>query len=581
MKKRKPELKHIISFPLQDGVDVFNPLHTILDLGDGTTVRLDRLCYEGSNNRVESVTCSRSHHAVVKLVKKLSDYVKVFGLRPGSSSRYFKELRRFLDVIDLPEFNGQYRHLFEDADTAHDALIAANTLIRQEVQAGKRYLNTAAANLGAARRILSLLHDREFADEVEILTNSDRLRRRTVAPEETEVQIFVSTLTATFDMCVSRVLNRANDNLQKDGEQMHSSSGSKDATLRLKESVTDTQVLDLACVCFAGIAIADSGANEATIAKLEYSKEIDDAMQNAQAVSMRLKEVKLRAGGKEVPIHFTAITRSRLSAYLAIRKRILTVAGDDTLQTLFVRASYLESNGDRIKAQKISPLLMVMRARLKSLANIELPKITLRQLRLKSGNKFTELAGPQISAARLGQTLSTAIKNYNSASPGQQRDEFSEFFASLAKTAVHAARAPGASAHSASDLSTGGCKDVGNPRKIDAAPAGIEPDCRKTEGCLFCDQYAIHADETDIRKLLSCEYVINRLAPSRGSADEVTKLYGQISKRITTLLAELKLRSPMVYSSVEQDVSAAGNLTPYWAAKYSQLCLLGLVTEEK
>jgi hypothetical protein len=557
---------------------VFNPLRTILDLGDGTTVRLDRLCHEGSTGRTDGALRPRSHDAVIQLVKKLSDYIKVFGLQPGSSSRYFKQLRWFLDVIDLPEFNGQYRHLLEDADTARDALVAANTLIRQEVQAGKRYLNTAAANLGAARRILSLLHEREYADEVEILTNSGRLRRKTVAPEEREVEVFVSTLTATFDLCVSRILKGANGDVVEESQQPHPGNASREVALALKKSVTDTQVLDLACVCFAGISVADSGANEATIAKLEYSKEIDDAMQKAQAVSMRLKEVKLRAGGKEVPIHFTAITRSRLSAYLEIRKRILAVAGDDTLQTLFVRASFLASNGNEIKVQKIAPLLIVMRARLKSLVNIELPKITLRQLRLNSGNKFTELAGPQISAARLGQTLSTAINNYNSASPGQHRDEFSEFFASLAKTAVHAARDSGAAANGASDLSTGGCKAVGNPRKIEVAPADIEPDCRKTEGCLFCDKYAIHADETDIRKLLSCEYVINRLAPSRGSADEVTKLYDPISTRITTLLVELKLRNPSVYSSVEHDVSAEGNLSPYWAAKYSQLCLLGLVT---
>ncbi|MBK3779823.1 hypothetical protein G3A43_09440 [Paraburkholderia aspalathi] len=573
----------VLKFPFEYLPDLYAPEHTIAELASGQRIPLFKVCYltrpEGLPFGEYSDTSEGRVAALPSALAKLSTYCRVMALKPASCARYLNELIRFLNWADADALAGHYELVLSDAELALKAIEEYNALLKHLVQTGRLNINTAATRAGFTRTILSLVHGREYADDVEVLAHSGAARTPTVAAELEDVGILLSALAKTFDLCEEIVANPRSGGSRKRTFTVVSAGSEQNFCLR--DGVSNWVALDLACLSFAVLAIGDSGSNHSQIAQLEYSDALWDQLSGADIVTMRLKELKFRAGGKEVPVHFTAVVRRRFPAYLRLRERMLEAFPDDALDNLvFLRMKNAAENsgGGLIRVTNIDKLLASLRARFQACFGAPLPKVTLRQLRLHVGNKFTEIAGPKVSADRLGHSLRTAIKNYNLGPASKRNGELTDFFVSVAKSAVAAGRQPGEMLPGEVELATGVCKDRGQPEKLIAAPSNIEPNCRKTEGCLFCDKYRVHADKTDIRKLLSCKFVLNRLALTGGAADEVEAVYGAIMSRIQTLLDELQRRSPAIYEEVAADVLANQNLSPYWAARFSQLCLLGLVS---
>src|SRR4030066_186875 len=73
------------------------------------------------------------------------------------------------------------------------------------------------------------------------------------------------------------------------------------------------------------------------------------------------------------------------------------------------------------------------------------------------------------------------------------------------------------------------------PIPTEAVPP-IAPDCHQSEGCLFCDKYVVHADERDVRKLISCRTCIYRTAHLSTSDEYFQSLFGEVLRRIEIIL---------------------------------------------
>ncbi len=104
----------------------------------------------------------------------------------------------------------------------------------------------------------------------------------------------------------------------------------------------------------------------------------------------------------------------------------------------------------------------------------------------------------------------------------------------------------------------------------------VQPDCRSIEGCLFCDQYRVHADTSDIRKLLSCRHCVRLVSRRAGALGEYESSFGVVLRRIDFLLDELRLREAALVDQIEFDVDANGNLDAFWSTKIDQLYELGV-----
>ena len=183
--------------------------------------------------------------------------------------------------------------------------------------------------------------------------------------------------------------------------------------------------------------------------------------------------------------------------------------------------------------------------------------------------------GIKVAADVMGHSIATAVRNYSVTQESVRQGEMGQFLMSLTSTVLESSRGlPEAVA--TVGIAVGSCKGEGNPIAIDVYPV-VKPDCKKTEGCFFCAQYRVHADETDLRKLLSCRHVLQRLAPMQGESATADRVYAAVIDRIDVLLAEMRHRIPREHERIEHDVQVTGNLSRYWATKLQQLHLLGVL----
>lgn len=121
----------------------------------------------------------------------------------------------------------------------------------------------------------------------------------------------------------------------------------------------------------------------------------------------------------------------------------------------------------------------------------------------------------------------------------------------------------------------GDCVSYGNPLKINNVVTLVPPDCKKPDvGCLSCDKFKVHADETDVRKLLSCRYCLTRTSHLAG----INAVAGPLVERIDHILNEVNKRDAGLVPRITKEVED-GELAPYWASKFDMLLRLGLVND--
>ena len=204
-----------------------------------------------------------------------------------------------------------------------------------------------------------------------------------------------------------------------------------------------------------------------------------------------------------------------------------------------------------------------------------LPQVTLPQLRRYKQQHLVREHPLAVAAAVMGHSVETAVRAYCKAQEGLRAAEMSQFLGSLERT-VLAASPDGARPSNIQAMPAGACADYGRP-----APAGkmplVQPDCSKVEGCFFCAKYRLHADQKDLRKLMSCRVALRRIAPHQTDSARAELVYLAIVDRIDALLGQIRQRVPKIFEDVRQEVDERGELTIYWSTKLQQLHLLGML----
>ena len=123
------------------------------------------------------------------------------------------------------------------------------------------------------------------------------------------------------------------------------------------------------------------------------------------------------------------------------------------------------------------------------------------------------------------------------------------------------------------ETAAGGCSNKGaRPDPLPDVP--IEPNCTQQVGCFFCKHYCVHDDETDIRKLTSILYYINRGATRAQNVDFFNELFSLVITRIKALLADIEAISPQkksLVARVKEEVFDKEELDDYWLAKLNRV----------
>ena len=96
----------------------------------------------------------------------------------------------------------------------------------------------------------------------------------------------------------------------------------------------------------------------------------------------------------------------------------------------------------------------------------------------------------------------------------------------------------------------------------------------------MCVRRWVHADESDVKKLLSLQYVVIQTRPLAKSEHNFTQIFGPILNRIDEIIERIILKNNSLHEiikSIKEDIDINENLTPYWRYKLEILIDFGII----
>lgn len=216
--------------------------------------------------------------------------------------------------------------------------------------------------------------------------------------------------------------------------------------------------------------------------------------------------------------------------------------------------------------------------------------ITPQQWRKHVSSQYVELSDGDLllEVEKMGHSLDTAKKNYSRTSFKDASQQISQFFNELREVAVAQTRTLERivvqtidTAIETQALPVGACAAIHpQPEKaIGFTEQAPTPNCQQFEHCLFCQHYAVHADDTDVRKLLSLKSLLGYVKQKATDLIKWEQQFGVVLHRIDEVLTELSnayvdLRERII---VIQDEVESGDMDAYWLNHFELLIDLGWI----
>lgn len=217
--------------------------------------------------------------------------------------------------------------------------------------------------------------------------------------------------------------------------------------------------------------------------------------------------------------------------------------------------------------------------------------ITPREWRKHVSSQYVELSDGDLllEVEKMGHSLDTAKKNYSRTSFKDAAQQISQFFNELREVAVAQTRTveriPVQTLDEPVDVQTlpvGACMTTNlQPEKATGfAAQAPSPNCQQFEHCLFCQHYAVHADDEDVRKLLSLKSLLSYVKQKATDLIKWESQFGVVLHRIDEVLNELSdtyenLRDRIF--SIQEEVES-GDLDAYWLNHFELLVDLGWIS---
>ena len=99
---------------------------------------------------------------------------------------------------------------------------------------------------------------------------------------------------------------------------------------------------------------------------------------------------------------------------------------------------------------------------------------------------------------------------------------------------------------------------------------------------MFCYKYFVHADEVDIRKLISYKFCINSTRHLSESIEDFNTRFGETIRIIDAIIEHVSSLSEdkkTMVDFVKVDVEKYGNIENYWQRKLEMLINIGVVSD--
>lgn len=308
----------------------------------------------------------------------------------------------------------------------------------------------------------------------------------------------------------------------------------------------------MALNAFIPMFLSRTSMNWSDFVTLQWSGSYKDSV---STIRQKFRSIKFRAGSKEVnyqlPLKFMPLFRR----YLQLRDYLL--ASQPEYDGLFFTMG-------RRMAGDVTPIKTSLEVTYRMLERIdpELTPVLSRGWRAGKSDWLLSRTDVSTTSRILQNSERTVLKSYAAGSFATHHMEMSTFMDRMVVDR-------GVEFENNAINAVGGCESYGAPREIHGLDAIVKPDCDNPEGCLYCDKFKVHADETDVRKLLSCSYCLERTSHLAG----FHAMSEPLLRRIQLILDEIRKRDPSLVQRVTQEV-LEGELDPYWAIKFDMLLRL-------
>lgn len=303
--------------------------------------------------------------------------------------------------------------------------------------------------------------------------------------------------------------------------------------------------------------LTNTGMNDSTAATLPWNTDYTIDL-NQQ----KFRTIKYRAGNKIVEFQIQAKFINDFKKYLELRDYLLD---ENTLEYLFFIDS--RNNARTTNSLKRGTYSSYINRFFTNNLDANLPNISSRQLRVNKAHQVIKQDGIIAASQILQSSVSTIINSYLGESKESSDQQLTDYFNGLNQNLFST---------SVDDISTsiGNCKSPDNP-KIQYR----NNICQKSENCLFCEHFRMHADSEDLQKLYSLKYIINECRYIAKSSEQFDSVYGDVYKRIQSIeesIIQTGHQSKKSLNNFEFDVFENENLHPYWEHKLNTMISIGL-----
>ncbi len=325
----------------------------------------------------------------------------------------------------------------------------------------------------------------------------------------------------------------------------------------LQKSEKRMELASHALKAFYILFLTNTGMNDSTAATLPWNKDyIIDSNQQ------KFRTIKYRAGNKIVAFQIQVRFINDFKKYLKLRDYLLD---GNNIEYLFFIDS--KNNARTTISLKRGTYSSYINRFFTNNLDANLPNINSRQLRVNKAHQVIKQDGIIAASQVLQSSVSTIINSYLGESKESSAKQLTDYFNGLNQNLFST---------SSDDISTsiGNCKSPDNP-KIQYR----NNTCQKSENCLFCEHFRIHADLEDLQKLYSLKYIIHECRYIAKSSEHFDLVYGDVYKRIQSIegyIIQTGYQSAESLNRFELDVFENENLHPYWEHKLNMLISIGV-----
>ncbi|MBS1154457.1 MAG: hypothetical protein H6R07_381 [Proteobacteria bacterium] len=300
----------------------------------------------------------------------------------------------------------------------------------------------------------------------------------------------------------------------------------------------------------------NTGGNAQVVRDLETDGKIDAAVQN-----QKFRTLKWRADGKEVTLTVPVSFMPRMRRFMELRQYLLQ---GKTTPYLFFSCGNCNSKppaqtGTFIMENHYKYLLIEI--------DPQLPRMGARVLRASVDDYYLRHNNSSVVAAFMGHSKEIEEREYARGLAADHHKEMTSFLESVSESAQRQLIIPPKDVTSdIPSLETGGrCGTLGHPEAL-AVHTPVQPDCKDSQGCLFCKHRVLIAGEEDARKVASAAYVLEQLILYPQHEDALRPLIAKCDEDLEKISSFPNCRA--MVEKVRKDVYENENLTLFWADKY-------------